>query len=335
MESTGCMKWMMRELKILSKGHPVAEFMLIAWAFAYLVEGSSGFGTPAALAAPMLAQLGHNKFRSVVAVLLTNTVATVFGAVGTPIWYGLGTVVDKYYAEDPTDALGKIGFQAACALATMALIVPFCAGLYLIPRKVLFQNIIFFALSVCSVMLPVVGISFFSYEFPTILGGMIGLAITAILTTFRIGLRDFDPDDMGEEWQMLNQMGELYEKAQKDSKDLTIEVHLDHESDSIIEDDVNGKQSEKKEKDVPGYEFSLNITGQSEACENSHSDVESQDDSTTKKNDCDSKSIESVEPKVYELKEREVGREYAKAFALRTLPITGTILILIFTRIEQ
>ncbi|KNC85807.1 hypothetical protein SARC_02032 [Sphaeroforma arctica JP610] len=102
MEVTGCMPWIMRELKILSKGHPVAEFMLIGYCFAYLVEGVSGFGTPTALAAPMLAQLGHNPIMCIVAILLTNTMATVFGAVGTPIWYGFGSLVDTYYPGQET-----------------------------------------------------------------------------------------------------------------------------------------------------------------------------------------------------------------------------------------
>eukprot|EP00122_Pirum_gemmata_P010421 Pgem_evm1s9636 len=217
MEGTGCMPWIMRELKLLSGGHPIAEFMLIAWAFAYLVEGASGFGTPAALAAPMLAQLGHPKFKAVVAVLLTNTVATVFGAVGTPIWFGFGSVTEKYYGENDQIALREIGLQAAIGLLMVSLITPLLACLYLIPRKVIFQNLIFFYLSIFSVMGPVVVISLFSYEFPTILGGLFGLGITALLVKFKIGLKALNPDDMGEEWQILNKRDKLYLKSSKES----------------------------------------------------------------------------------------------------------------------
>lgn len=36
----------------------------------------------------MLASLGHDKVLTVSALLIFNTLATVFGAVGTPVWFG-------------------------------------------------------------------------------------------------------------------------------------------------------------------------------------------------------------------------------------------------------
>ena len=81
MEATLCMPYMMREMKALTKGHPVAELMIL-YCFAYMVEGASGFGTPAALGAPMLASLGYPKLQACVTLLLMNTFATVWGAAG-------------------------------------------------------------------------------------------------------------------------------------------------------------------------------------------------------------------------------------------------------------
>ncbi len=74
-----CLPWIMGQIKDLSGGHPVSEVYLISWAFAYLVEGASGFGTPVALASPMLASLGHDPFNTVVCGLIMNTLATQFG----------------------------------------------------------------------------------------------------------------------------------------------------------------------------------------------------------------------------------------------------------------
>ena len=85
MEATLCLPFMMREMKSLTEGHIIAELMLI-FAFAYMIEGASGFGTPVALGAPMLASLGHPKFGSVVTLLAMNTFATVWGAAGTYIY---------------------------------------------------------------------------------------------------------------------------------------------------------------------------------------------------------------------------------------------------------
>lgn len=47
-----------------------------------MIEGASGFGTPVALGAPMLVSTGHPAFESVVVLLVFNTFATVWGAVG-------------------------------------------------------------------------------------------------------------------------------------------------------------------------------------------------------------------------------------------------------------
>jgi lactate permease len=87
MDSASCILWMRFQMQRLTAGHAVAEIMLIGWAFSYLVEGSSGFGTPAALASPILIGMGHPKFETVCCLLLMNVFATVFGAVGTPIWW--------------------------------------------------------------------------------------------------------------------------------------------------------------------------------------------------------------------------------------------------------
>ena len=116
MEVSYCLPYMMREIKSLTAGHPIAECMLI-FAFAYLVEGASGFGTPAALSAPMLVSMGHDGVDSVVLVLLFNTFATVWGAVGTPIWFGLGSLIDPSTNEPLTEAdLLVVSQKSAVAL---------------------------------------------------------------------------------------------------------------------------------------------------------------------------------------------------------------------------
>jgi len=84
MEATKCLPYMMREMKALTAGHPIAECMLL-FNFAYMIEGASGFGTPVALGAPMLVSTGHPALESVVLLLVFNTFATVWGA-GT-FWF--------------------------------------------------------------------------------------------------------------------------------------------------------------------------------------------------------------------------------------------------------
>jgi lactate permease len=68
--------------------NPVAQLMIVGWAFSFMIEGSSGFGTPAAIAAPLLVGLGFNAVRVAILTLVMNSVPVTFGAVGTPMWFG-------------------------------------------------------------------------------------------------------------------------------------------------------------------------------------------------------------------------------------------------------
>jgi L-lactate transport len=61
------------------------QALLIAFAFGAFVEGASGFGTPIAVAAAMLAGLGFPPFYAAGLCLLANTAPVAFGAIGTPV----------------------------------------------------------------------------------------------------------------------------------------------------------------------------------------------------------------------------------------------------------
>lgn len=79
-----CLPWMIARISELSGNHPVAEVFLIGWAFSYLIEGASGFGTPVALAAPMLVSLGHDPISTIAACLAMNTLATPCALISCP-----------------------------------------------------------------------------------------------------------------------------------------------------------------------------------------------------------------------------------------------------------
>lgn len=185
MDSTLCMPYMLREMKLLSKGHPVAETMLL-FSFAYMVEGAAGFGTPAALGAPMLASLGYSKIDSVVLLLMFNTFATVWGAVGTPIWFGFGNL--GISEDDFID----ISYKAGVALFISGFILlPTVALRVVCPWDVLRQNLIFIFLSFLSCAGLSLGLSFVSYEFSSLVGGIVGCLLTAILIHFKAGLAPY------------------------------------------------------------------------------------------------------------------------------------------------
>lgn len=66
--------------------------VIIAFLFGALIEGASGFGTPAAITGPLLVGIGFNPFVAVVLALVADSTPVSFGAVGTPIQVGLDGV---------------------------------------------------------------------------------------------------------------------------------------------------------------------------------------------------------------------------------------------------
>jgi len=65
------------------------QAIIIGYMFAAFIEGAAGFGTPAALAAPLLLSLGFPPLAAAVICLVFNSFCVSFGAVGTPILIGL------------------------------------------------------------------------------------------------------------------------------------------------------------------------------------------------------------------------------------------------------
>jgi lactate permease len=59
--------------------------LLIAFSFGAIIEGTSGFGTPVAIAGAVMVGLGFAPFESAVLNLLANTAPVAWGAIGTPI----------------------------------------------------------------------------------------------------------------------------------------------------------------------------------------------------------------------------------------------------------
>jgi lactate permease len=61
------------------------QVLLIAFSFGAIIEGTSGFGTPVAIAGAIMVGLGFRPLQSAVLNLIANTAPVAFGAIGTPI----------------------------------------------------------------------------------------------------------------------------------------------------------------------------------------------------------------------------------------------------------
>ena len=67
------------------------QVIIIAWLFGSFIEGAAGFGTPAAVAVPLLVALGFPAMAAVMSGMIIQSTPVSFGAVGTPILVGVNT----------------------------------------------------------------------------------------------------------------------------------------------------------------------------------------------------------------------------------------------------
>ena len=72
------------------------QAIIIAWCFGSFIEGASGFGTPAAIAAPLLVAIGFPALAAVVIGMMIQSTSVSFGAVGTPIIVGVNKGLDTH-----------------------------------------------------------------------------------------------------------------------------------------------------------------------------------------------------------------------------------------------
>ncbi|PKQ62217.1 lactate permease [Labilibaculum filiforme] len=71
------------------------QAIIIGFMFGAFIEGAAGFGTPAALAGPLLVGLGFPPLAAAMVALIFNSVPVPFGAVGTPISGGAMVTLEQ------------------------------------------------------------------------------------------------------------------------------------------------------------------------------------------------------------------------------------------------
>ncbi|TCJ94035.1 lactate permease [Volucribacter psittacicida] len=166
--------------------NPVAQLMIIGWAFAFMVEGASGFGTPAAIAAPILMGLGFNPIKVAIFTLVMNSVPVSFGAVGTPTWFGFAPLGLS------EQTLLEVGYQTAIIHSIAAFVIPVIGLRFIVSWQEIKRNLGFIYISVFACVIPYVLLATFNYEFPSLLGGAIGLFISVLVANKGWGIAKTD-----------------------------------------------------------------------------------------------------------------------------------------------
>ncbi|MDP0926453.1 L-lactate permease [Paracoccus onubensis] len=197
------------------------QAIIIAWMFGSMIEGASGFGTPAAVAAPLLLAIGFPAMAAVMVSLIIQSTPVSFGAVGTPMLVGVNTGLSN--SEEVAAAIAPqtldqyipvVGANVAMVHALIGFLIPllmvgmltrfFGAGRSFAEgfrawKFALFAGVAF--------TLPYWLVArFLGPEFPSLVGGLIGLMI--VIPAARAGLFmpsdhfEFPPrDKWGSDWQ--------------------------------------------------------------------------------------------------------------------------------------
>jgi lactate permease len=171
------------------------QVIIVAWLFGSFIEGAAGFGSPAAVAVPLLVGLGFPPMAAVMSGMLIQSTPVSFGAAGTPILVGVNTGLSNdpnvlaYISElgyqDMGSFLHMIGFKVATLHMIAGTLVPLIVVCML--TRIYGANRSFaeglkawkFALFAAFAMtIPYLGLAYvIGPEFPSMLGGLIGLAI--------------------------------------------------------------------------------------------------------------------------------------------------------------
>ncbi|HBY86345.1 MAG TPA: lactate permease [Colwellia sp.] len=173
------------------------QAIIIAWLFGCFIEGASGFGTPAAIAAPLLVAIGFPAISAVMIGMMIQSTPVSFGAVGTPIIIGVSSGLDKSNLTEQLIANGSsweqflrlITSEVAIGHAIVGTLMP----LFMVVMLTRFfgQNkswkegfeiapFAIFAGLAFTVPYALTGI-FLGPEFPSLIGALVGMAIVVPL----------------------------------------------------------------------------------------------------------------------------------------------------------
>ena len=169
------------------------QAIIVAWLFGCFIEGASGFGTPAAVAAPLMVALGFPALAAVVVGMMIQSTPVSFGAVGTPIVVGVTGGINQSAITEQLEAGGYTWLEYFRLIAAEVAIVHGIIGI-LMPLIMVVIMVKFFGankswkegLSITPFAL-FAGVAFvvpymlagvlLGPEFPSMIGAMVGLAI--------------------------------------------------------------------------------------------------------------------------------------------------------------
>jgi lactate permease len=171
------------------------QVILIAWLFGSFIEGASGFGTPAAVAAPLMVAVGFPALAAVMFGMMIQSTPVSFGAVGTPMLVGVQgglqreqmTAVLQAQGSSWGDFFHAIYSQVAIGHAICGTLMPLLLVMFMTrffgrnrswTEGLAIAPFALFAALAFVVPYALAGV-FLGPEFPSLIGALIGLGIVS------------------------------------------------------------------------------------------------------------------------------------------------------------
>lgn len=171
------------------------QVVIIVWCFGAFIEGAAGFGTPAAITAPLLVALGFPAIAAVMLGMMVQSTPVTFGAVGTPILVGVRGGLDSPEINAQLSGLGIniydylqiITSQVAILHAIAGTVMPLfmCAMMtrFFGPNKSWKEGLAIYPFALFgglafTIPYALTGV-FLGPEFPSLLGSLFGLSIVS------------------------------------------------------------------------------------------------------------------------------------------------------------
>ncbi len=186
------------------------QAVIVAWLFGSFIEGSAGFGTPAAVAVPLLITLRFPPLAAVLCGMTIQCTPVSFGALGTPILLGVsnglglqdgmvdGSLVAQAAAAQGLSGsagglLSEIGYRVALLhglVGTMVPLILVCLLTRFFGEERSFRRGLaawkFCLFAAVSMTIPyILAARFLGPEFPSLLGSMTGMIV--VVTAVRAG----------------------------------------------------------------------------------------------------------------------------------------------------
>lgn len=167
------------------------QAVIVGFLFVSFIEAAAGFGTPAALAAPLMISLGFPPVAAVVVALICDSACVAFGAIGTPVQQAIACLG----GAETLDAayIGQMSLWTAIPHAVVMIILPFMAIAVMCKFfskeksvKPALQALPFCLFAGASFAVPYVLVNIFvGHEFPSLFGALIALVITVLAAKFK------------------------------------------------------------------------------------------------------------------------------------------------------